>query len=224
MLLGLGRREKFDVRDENYQIGDVPAELRKAAEGKPRRYRYWNEGKTRVNQGSVPACVGAAWVHYLINGPVKQDPKLIPNFIDVYRMAQDVDEWPGNNYAGTSVRAGAKVFQQLGFIQNYFWGWSVEQAADAILNIGPVVAGTIWTRGMSYPDKEGIIRVTGQIDGGHAYLVNGVNLDKAMFRMEQSWFPSWGATGNAFIPFEEMEKLFSADAECCLPTEIRKAA
>lgn len=222
MLYGLGRKEAHDNRDTDFLISEnLPKEIRKAA---ARTKKYHNEGRTRINQGSVPACVGAAFVHYLINGPVKQDPKRIPNFIDVYRQAQEVDEWPGNAYAGTSVRAGAKIIQKMGFIESYLWAWDLQTALDAILNVGPIVVGTVWTRGMSYPDAKGFVRPTGVIDGGHAYLANGVNMTEEKVRCQQSWDPRWGDTGNFWLRFEDFGKLISWDGEICLPVEIRPAA
>ena len=219
MIYGLGRREAPDPRDLNY-----PAEAllpaRKTA-GK-RSFKYYNEGKTRINQGSVPACVGAAWVHWLINGSTTQLVKHLPNFIDVYKAAQKVDEWPGENYAGTSVRAGAKILQSLGFIDSYLWTWNVDEVINAVLNVGPVVVGTDWYSGMSWPDEKGIIKPTGRIDGGHAYLLNGVNLKKELFRIQQSWHITWGDTGNAWISFADFEKLMNQGGEMCLAIEKKK--
>jgi hypothetical protein len=218
MIVGLGRLPSFDSRDAEYRMSAVlPAKESK------RKNRYWNEGKLRVDQGSLPACVGAGWTHYLINGPITQDPKLLPGFITIYQMAQERDEWPGNAYAGTSVRGGAKAVQELGFIGNYWWADKVEQIAQAVLELGPVVMGTPWLRSMSFPDKNGLVKVEGIEDGGHCYILNGYNSTRGIFRAEQSWYPTWGDSGNFWIEGEQLEKLMP-DSEACIATEIKKVA
>jgi hypothetical protein len=217
MLYGLGRRTAFDDRDANYPAAAIIPAKKTAG----RKYKYWNEGSPRINQGSVPACVGAAWTHFLINGPIRQN-KNIPSFIDIYTAAQKIDEWPGEDYAGTSVRAGAKVLQDQGYIESYLWTSKIDELILAVLEVSPAVVGTNWYRGMSWPDEKGIVKIAGPIDGGHAYLLNGVNLKTEMFRFEQSWTPTWGDTGNGWISFKDMERLINEDGEICLATETKK--
>src|SRR5690348_7295325 len=121
MIYGLGRIAADDDRDFNYPAAAI---IKKAKE---KDFRYYNEGKIRLNQGSVPACVGYAWTNWILNGPVTPGKDFRPDPIGVYLAAQRVDEWIGENYAGTSVRAGAKVLKQLGFIDTYTWTWDVEE-------------------------------------------------------------------------------------------------
>lgn len=219
IVYGLGRHKSPDDRDKAFLMSSV---LPPAEEVKPRKYRYWNESKTRINQGSIPACVGAAWTHYILNGPVTAPKEFKPDFLGIYKRAQELDEWPGTNYAGTSVRAGAKAVQEQGFISGYVWAWDLETVIQAILNVGPVVAGTNWYRGMSFPDAEGIVKPTGRIDGGHAYLLNGANVERGLVRFEQSWHHTWGDSGNGWISFEDLERLINEAGEMCMATEIKK--
>jgi len=137
----------------------------------------------------------------------------------VYRDAQVVDEWPGENYNGTSVRAGAKVLADRGHIGEYRWAWDLETVVRALLDVGPVVVGTNWYSGMFEPNQ-GIIDISGTVAGGHAYLLNGVNRNKGMIRLKNSWGRDWGSRGHAYISFEDMDRLIKEDGEACLALEI----
>jgi hypothetical protein len=116
---GMGREYSYDARDNNYLIQNSPFYSNNSA----LTSRNWDDEQWWGNQGSTSECVAYSWVHWLEDGPFYQasapHPILQPN--PIYTAAQKIDEWPGENYNGTSIRAGAKVLQSLGFIQNYFW-------------------------------------------------------------------------------------------------------
>lgn len=214
---GLGRIEAIDERDNNYLIANSPFYSTNTTSTS----RYWDDEQWWGNQGSTSECVAYSWVHWLEDGPFYQAPAphpiIQPN--PVYTAAQRIDEWPGENYNGTSVRAAAKVLQSLGFIQNYFWTNDVNVLANTILNTGPVVVGTVWFRNMFFPNKRtGLITASGPIVGGHAYVVNGVDMKRRLFRIKNSWGRSWGLNGRAFISFTDMVRLIR-NGEVCLAIE-----
>lgn len=210
----LGRLAAPDPRDAIF-----PMRLAiKEAPPEERHWRYHGSGWWG-DQGHEPQCVGYSWTHWLEDGPHTQRgiaPVVGP--ARLYREAQKVDEWEGEAYDGTSVRAGAKVLQTMGFVTSYHWAWDVTTVADAILRVGPVVVGTNWYRGM-YEAPDGFVRVSGSIDGGHAYLLNGVNVRSAIFRIKNSWGRSWARNGHANITFEDFERLLREDGEACLAVE-----
>ena len=212
-----GRRYQPDERDKSYPIQAVlPAEV-------PDRYkRYWNDTQWWGNQGSLPQCVAYAWLHWAEDGPVTHKlvapPLYAPN--SVYDRAQKIDEWPGEAYDGTSVRAGAKVLQENGIISAYHWAQNVHDIVNAILLVGPVVLGTKWYEGMSRPGSDFVMEPTGAVLGGHAYVLNGVNTVKQLFRMKNSWGRGWGKNGRARISFAHVQDLLFAHGEACLAIEI----
>ena len=156
------------------------------------------------------------------DGPIEQSgvAPIIPPSV-IYQNAQKLDEWLGENYDGTSVRAGVKYLQNVKKVSSYYWGYDLNTLINTVLNIGPVVVGTNWYNGMFYPDKKGLIRLSGGLAGGHAYVINGVDKTKKLFRLKNSWGRSWGQQGHAYISFNDMTRLIKERGEICLAAEIK---
>jgi len=216
----LGRVYKPDKRDGKFQMLSV---LPKQTPGIT--YKYWWSSGWWGDQGHTPHCVAFSWAHWLSAGPITQKKSRIGgkspfDTNQLYNDAQKLDIWPGENYDGTSVRAGAKVLQKAGYIKNYLWSWDLETTIHALLTSGPVVVGTWWYYDMFFPSKSGRISASGSKMGGHAYLLDGVNVKKKLFRIKNSWGRNWGKNGFAYISFDDMEKLIIDQGEVCLSTEI----
>lgn len=140
----------------------------------------------------------------------------------MYTEAQKEDEWEGTDYDGTSVRAGAKVLQALGYIETYLWAWDINTLIESVLTLGPVVVGTTWYEGMFEPDRRtGQVRPTGRIVGGHAYVITGASRKSGKFRFKNSWSRGWGLNGRFTMTFEDFEMLLNDDGEACLAVEKR---
>lgn len=204
-----GRRFAANEKDRNFPVrGDRPLTGRKR----------WRRSRERLPQPDVPWCVGYAWARWLMWPPISQ--LLTPR--GIYLGAQRVDEWDGEDYDGTSVRAGAKVLEEHGRIKEYRWAFDVETMAAAVRYDGPLVIGTNWYRGMDQVDARGFARVKGRLDGGHAYDVYGVDFGGEYFEVTTPWegmdFGIDGS-GDARISFADMRRLIAEDGEICLPVE-----
>lgn len=220
LISKLGRIIIPDERDKNFLMSSLlPKELPGII------YKYWWPSGWWGDQGHTPQCVAYSWTHWLAAGPITQKgrraggyPPFDTNYL--YQEAQKVDEWPGESYDGTSVRAGAKVLKTNGFINGYSWAWDLNTTVNALLTVGPVVVGTWWLYNMFFPNSDGKITATGAKMGGHAYLLDGINVEKRIIRIKNSWGREWGKNGFAYISFEDMESLILDNGEACLATEI----
>lgn len=201
-----GRLVAIDRRD--YALAPL------AATRTSRLYRddYW-----RGDQGQTPHCVGYSAAHLLAAAPCVQwvDPA------GIYQIAQHYDEWPGEDYEGTSVRAAFKVLKMLGYIEAYGFAASVAMARAYVLEHGPIVLGIPWLTGMDKPDKDGTIHASGRTLGGHAILCSGYR--SKHFRLLNSWGPGWGDRGHAWLPEDDLRILLDMDGEACTPVEKRLA-
>lgn len=214
-----GRLENPDERDALFPVSAVlPPPNPFVTE------KYWWDGGWWGDQGNTTMCVAYSWSHWMEDGPVVQDGiadrvKPLLNLKDFYRACQERDPWPGTNYGGTSVRTAAKVLKELGIVTEYRWANNSAEIAETILNLGPMVVGTSWFADMATPSSQGLVRATGAAMGGHAYLLNGVDTNKKLFRIKNSWGKSWGKEGYAFIPFSDFDKLMDKGGEAVIAFE-----
>jgi hypothetical protein len=217
----LDRLVQFDEASRLYPIRTlVRSDL-------PLRSRTWT-CSTWLDQGNEGACVGFSWSHNLscYSTPIRG---ITDDFARdrVYHPSQLIDEWPGEAYDGTSVLAGAKTVKSLGYIEEYRWAFSVDEALHA-LGLSAVVCGFVWLQSMFHPRPSGLLEVDrGEVAGGHAICARGVTLAPRLkgesaklgpvVRFRNSWGRGWGANGDCFVKAEDFEWLQQQQGEVCIP-------
>jgi hypothetical protein len=210
---GLGRIAAPDDRDLAHLMrAALPIAVPKPAT------MHW-PGATILDQGPYPHCVGYACKQWKQIAPVTNKGGL--SATQIYFRAQDIDEWPGNNYAGTSVRAGFKALQEEGIVEEYVWAQSVQDITDWLLLKGPVIVGTNWYSDMFIPNLKGYVQPTGGQVGGHAYLLAGYNSKTRAIRIVNSWGRGWGQQGRAWIHENDMANLLADHGEAVGALERR---
>lgn len=180
-----------------------------------------------MDQGATSECVGYSGVKYLTTAPVYNKP-LDPH--ELYKECQRTDEWPGEDYDGTSVRGLFKALKRRGLVSGYKWAFEYELVVNHILTAGPVVMGTVWPMEMFTPDRHGYIEPKGEDAGGHAWLIIGANRNRrnpdgtrGAVRMINSWGDGWAQNGRAWITFNNLDWLIKEDGEACVATEVKMA-
>lgn len=96
------------------------------------------------------------------------------------------------------------------------WAWTIDEVIEAVMHSGPVVFGTWWYSGMDHADADGRITVAGSPVGGHAYLIDGVDLRPRWLRVHNSWGDSWAKNGYGYLSFEDAARLLSEQGEAAL--------
>jgi hypothetical protein len=190
----------------------------------PRSYTW--RCPTWLDQGQEGACVGFSWTHELAAWPAEVKDLNDPWAQGLYHEAQQLDEWPGENYDGTSVIGGAKAVHNRGYMESYRWATTMDDLVLAVGYHGPVVIGVDWLDSMFDPRPSGLLDTSGKVAGGHAILIRGVTLKSNLkgdgrvgpvFRLRNSWGRSWGWDGDCFIKVEDLARLFGNYIEACVP-------
>lgn len=202
------RAPRFDVRSRSFPISALVGAA-------PLRSYTWSID-VQLDQGAEGACVGFGWAHELAARPA-----VVPVTNDVarsiYREARQLDEWPGEDYDGSSVLGGAKAVARRGFMAEYRWAFSTEDVLRTLGHRGPVVCGTWWYRGMVEPNSAGRVEMTGEIVGGHCWLARGVNVKRGLVLCRNSWGAEWGHFGDFTLTFDQLDALLSDEGEACVP-------
>lgn len=222
-------RKQFHQNIKNGNILDIflfACVLANKSIGRSRTNKYLNEtlnSEEKVETWSIQT-KDATEIRKMNKKEIKNITVWCPTTINGTFLARRKGNifFTGNSYNGTSVRAGAKILMREGYISSYNWAWDIETIKNTLLTKGPMVVGTVWNYDMFFPNEKGIITATGEQMGGHAYLLDGINVKKKLIRIKNSWGRNWGKNGFAYISFDDMAKLISQYGEACLATEIEK--
>lgn len=183
-------------------------------------FKVWH-APAPLNQGNTGHCVGFAGAHWMMCEDLKQ-PFLggLPAGIDGHEIYYDckvIDGAPqGSPHAeeGSNDRSFLKVMQNEGFLASYVYANSLKDVTDWILNVGPVLVGVPWYESMFNPDANGMLNISGQIAGGHEFLVHGL-LPSGNFQMLNSWGQNWGIGGHAYLRPADLWRLVTEQGDAC---------
>jgi hypothetical protein len=208
------RRVRFDERSRAYPIRAL---VRATT---PRSYTWGCA--IYLDQGTEGACTGFAVTHEAAAKPVAVQGLSHSTAQRVYHRARQLDEYPGEDYDGSSVLGAIKAAQELGWVGEYRWAFGIQDLRLAIGYKGPAVLGINWYEGMFSPNADtNFISPTGALIGGHAILCNGYNASKDRFTLHNSWGKAWGRNGECFITGADLERLLHEQGEACIPV-VRK--
>ncbi len=214
-------RDLPDTRDLYY---DPPPTPLRASMPRPRSLVI-------LDQGKEGACTGFALaaVINLLNQQRHIDTRVSPRML--YEMARKYDEWPGEDYQGSSCRGVVKGFANMGVCRERYWPWregkpgrlDVRAAKDARNNTignyyrlrprisdfhaalneaGAILCSARIHDGWSAKAIRGeTIPLRGETAGAHAFAIVGYT--RKGFWIQNSWGRKWGRGGLALWRYED---------------------
>ena len=213
----LGRyKSDWDGRDWNAE-NFIPLGALKAEEVITEK--HWDYYGDSLDQGETPHCTGFGDATYLINEPT-YTPSTDEDGHRFYYMNKEFDGEPGQEN-GSCVRSAAKTLQAVGRISNYAFAPNFELIKWWLLHRGPVCVGTIWYMGMFTPDEDNIIYPTGTVEGGHFYVLNGI--DPEYVYGQNSWGPGWGDNGAFRMRISDFISIFQLGGEASVAVELENS-
>lgn len=231
--LRLDRVPYWDPQNENYPVRAI-LDLDTPPVGE----KLWTSGAL-TDQGAEGACVGHGTTQEATASPYRLhlgSGYVKPHYLNepddfayrVYKSAQKIDPWAGEDYEGTAVLAGVKVLKNIGLITEYRWALSLRDIRDTVWSHGPVILGINWYSDMYDTRPSGLVTVGGDVVGGHCITITGYDSsrkltgeDKAyeLYRWQNSWGPSYGRNGKGWIKAADLKRLVfdESEGEACVP-------
>lgn len=224
---GLGARYKDDKRDYGYRHAGLVRATEPVRPAKvDNRHLFahlpiWNQGK----EGACVGMVGAAALGEIYH--VELSPR------DSLEKAKLYDEWPGEHYDGSSVRAMIKAAVALGVCEWGFWPFApfnlsgklpgaeqnarlhlltsyerlrtLQEVLHAIWGIGYVLATIDVHTGWIEPTSKHRIRYNPRYisRGLHGVIALGYDEMAGYMLIRNSWRDDWADGGHAWIKFED---------------------
>lgn len=228
------RPDTIDFRDKMYEAtlvevpSRIPLETYQAV--------YEDEPDYILNQGTEGACTGfglAAVANFLLRRrAVTSDPRPVsPRMF--YEMAKRYDEWPGEEYSGSSARGAMKGWHKHGVCLQKIWPYNARKARailtrERALNAAERPLGAYYR--VNHQDlaamhsalaEVGILYASasvhegwGQIDAHDGVIPRNdarrgghafalVGYDERGFWLQNSWGSRWGRGGFALITYED---------------------
>jgi hypothetical protein len=198
----------------------------------------WDRHSPTLDQGQLGSCVANTGTEILSCNPfwstlptdlqrTLSDPRTAEAWaVDLYRDVTRADPFPGAwepDDTGSDGLSLAKVLKARGLIAGYTHATSLAAFLAAMAR-GPVAVGTVWLSGMNTPTREGIIRATGTVDGGHEWTCRQVDVDRELAWIDNHWTADWGVGGRGAISFTDLEKLLAQDGDVTALVPITQPA
>lgn len=171
-----------------------------------------------LNQLRLGSCTGNAIahacncrdLHILKTRLLKED-----DAVSVYSLATSIDEFRGQyppDDTGSSGLAAAKAAQIKGYITEYRHAFGIDEAMFALMK-RPVITGVNWYEGFDYPDEHGLVKIEGQVRGGHEFAVLAYEMyDKCVIGIN-SWGLGYGLKGRFKFTVDTWERLLEEQGD-----------
>ena len=221
------RPDTLDFRDQMYKstLREVPVEIKLQS--------YMKLKVPVLDQGTEGACTGyglATVANYLLLSRSARSSFLPVSPKMLYQSAKRYDEWPGEEYDGSSARGAMKGWHKHGVCKETLWKTNArdnsltkERVKDAVerplgayyrvnhkdlvamhsamAEVGVLFATCVTHSGWDKVGTNGIIPFESNAEGGHAFAI--VAYDRAGFWIQNSWGTGWGKKGFGLITYDD---------------------
>ena len=211
----LGRHLHFDERSRDFGV-PLP-------KGAKVMTRTWERTLAAFDQGQLGSCTGNGAVGLLCTAPFREKGHRYTETLarKVYSRATHDDtivgEWPPQD-TGSTVLGAMKALKDLGYAKGYHWCFGVDEVLKTLSTTGPVEVGLNWYEGFDKPDASGLAKVSGEIRGGHAFELIGVDAEKKLVWAVNSWGSDWGLKGRFAFSWKDLDRLLHEDGEASTVT------
>lgn len=173
---------------------------------------------SQLDQGDTPHCVGFSTAQWGNTLPIDD------NFTNddghaIYYECKIVDGEPREEN-GSYVRTAAQVLQARKRLNAYAFASTTDEITEFVRTSGPIIVGTTWLEDMFYPDPDGYVTATGEVAGGHAYLLCWYLESEDAYLFQNSWGSNWGIDGRFKIKVHEFQFLMNDWGEACAAVEL----
>jgi hypothetical protein len=177
------------------------------------------------DQGDLGSCTGNA-----LAGLVNTEPlyltdwkKLLyePDAVALYHEATVLDGFPGEyppDDTGSSGLAAAKAAIKAGYCKKYQHAFTGTSALTSLQSRSGAT-GVNWYEGFDTPDANGLVKISGQIRGGHEFEIIGYHVTSGKSYLDDhleavnSWSKTWGKAGHFFFTVRTWFQLLSEQGD-----------
>lgn len=183
-----------------------------------------------LNQGNLGSCTGNAgtanmasigfWPSVATLLSKTDGAKNETWAVGLYSQATALDPWKGQyppTDTGSDGLSVAKALKARGLISGYQHATSRDATLTALAKQA-VMVGTDWHEDMFQPAADGRLSVTGDVAGGHEYVLDELDVEHQRVWMRNSWGASWGIDGRAWMSWDDLGTLLSANGDCTVLT------
>lgn len=184
-----------------------------------------------LDQGSLGSCTGNAAVGLLGTSPLYDvlpsdvRSKLNePEAVLIYSAATKIDNASGSyppTDTGSDGLSVAKIVKGFGWTTGYVHLFTLHDLLG-LLQVLPIMVGVNWYEGFDNPDPNGHVSISGQVRGGHEFVLDGVDFGAQLVRACNSWGDGWGDHGHFTFSFADLQQLLNeyGDATALQPLTV----